>query len=461
MAGATLIENGMLCRVLGLSRRRVVTARRRGVSLIEVLVAVFVLTFGLMGIAMVIPAGRHQMIEAAKSDRGSACGRAVINDMQIRGWLDPNGWQQIRRTAPLGAAVNGQVIYGDTYLLDPAFFRASLAAGNPMVQFFPYSRYSSEQKPMRRPWPERALARRVSPLISQAIADRITTWADDLVFSLDGDAQRPRQFFQWDNGEGAAYPVLPGDGAAVTVGTDQPARRTNEGKFSWAAMVTPLVSARYDGTWVDAPPPTPYPMINTSGIARFEVSVVVFYRRNFYCPITSELAPSTGVADINTETVRERSVYARLDGGGIGGGDVLLFIPGDGTNSTDLPTSYLNVRKNQWIMLKGLDRAGAIEVPASSGNWYQPTVCKWYRVVGVDEVFPDGNMPAPEITDPTDSTKTITGRGRYVTLAGPDWNLDTVPSAPEAFDSQLDIAEAAIVDDVVGVYTTVIEVGSL
>ncbi|MGI6414054.1 MAG: type IV pilus modification PilV family protein [Thermoguttaceae bacterium] len=63
--------------------------RRSGISLIEVLIAVFVLTFGLMGIAMVIPAGRYLMVEAAKSDRGSACGRAALNDMKIRGWLLP------------------------------------------------------------------------------------------------------------------------------------------------------------------------------------------------------------------------------------------------------------------------------------------------------------------------------------------------------------------------------------
>jgi hypothetical protein len=63
--------------------------RRSGISLIEVLIAVFVLTFGLMGIAMVIPAGRYLMVEAAKSDRGSACGRAALNDMKIRGWLMP------------------------------------------------------------------------------------------------------------------------------------------------------------------------------------------------------------------------------------------------------------------------------------------------------------------------------------------------------------------------------------
>jgi hypothetical protein len=44
------------------------------------------------------------------------------------------------------------------------------------------------------------------------------------------------------------------------------------------------------------------------------------------------------------------------------------------------------------------------------------------------------------------------GFGRFVTLAGPDWQVRTTPA---------DIAEAAIIDDVVGVYTTLVDVNSL
>ena len=126
---------------------------RSGISLIEVLIAVFVLTFGLMGIAMVIPAGRYLMVEAAKSDRGSACGRAALNDMKIRGWLDPLGWKQIRATRahdydtvpsdgiPLPVGCNGGIIYGETFLVDPVFFQIARALAITLSVFPLYRRY--------------------------------------------------------------------------------------------------------------------------------------------------------------------------------------------------------------------------------------------------------------------------------------------------------------------------------
>lgn len=420
---------------------------RSGISLIEVLIAVFVLTFGLMGIAMVIPAGRYLMVEAAKSDRGSACGRAALNDMKIRGWLDPLRWTQIRGV-PRPAAQNGGVAYGETFLVDPVFFQIGLAAGTQTVQFFPYSAAAS-QVPNTRLWPERALARRVSPNIPRAVAERITTWADELVFSLENEEQRPRQLFQWNNGEGWAFPVLAGDGATVGA-TNYPICAQNEGSFTWAAMVAPVVPPAVDGLWNDpGPPATDVPMIGVNSITRYEVSIVVFYRRDFYCPTSTELTSSP-----DPEIVKERSVYAEISGGGIGGGDVQLFIA-----DANLPNSYLNVRKNQWIMLKALDRAGGAEF---SGNWHMPAVFKWYRVVGVSDIE-DAAITDPA-TIPADPNNKLNGRGRYVTLAGPDWQIDTTfgPNNNDpAFDPQTDIAEAAIIDDVVGVYTTIVDVSSL
>jgi hypothetical protein len=466
--------------------------RRGGITLIEVLVAVFVLTFGLMGIAMVIPAGRWQMVEAAKSDRSTACGGAVINDIQIRGWLDPGGWYQIRRgrtvewqppidPPPLGVARNGRVIYGESFLIDPVFFQIARSASNPTVQFFPYSTRVGQQKRETRPWPHRALARRVTPAISEALAGRITTWADDLIYSLD-DEGRPRQLATWaytgsdatrmGETQGAAFPELPDDDFDST---DMfRLRANNEGKFSWAAMVTPLVPSRAPNFWSNpndpvrfwpdpdgSSPADRYPMVKISSIPRYEVSIVVFYRRNYYCPTSAELnGPATP-----TDTIRERSVYARMDGGGIGGGDVLLFIH----DADGLPDSHLNLRKNQWVMLKGLDRSRRVALGTTSETW--PTVCKWYRVVGVDDVIdqvPDGSggMTALTIADPRPPTvsasTTIDGRGRYVTLAGPDWQLDTTDDGTAAqFDPSTDICEAAICDDVVGVFTRVVDANSM
>jgi hypothetical protein len=464
----------------------------RGISLIEVLVAIFVLTVGLMGIAMVIPAGNVLMVEALKNDRGTACGRAVLNDAQIRGWLKPDCWRQMRDSGMirpnwyyLNATVNNggtdYLPYGEVFLVDPYFFLERFeyfnpanmtTLGPPTVRHFPYNEdpfneFALLGNAMDRKWPRRALARRVTPHFhsyvgidltvaktNMAIADRITTWNDDLIFTNESDNRRPRQMFSWSNGENAAFPFDATDGNSLDTNADGAPdfvrlSSSNEGKFKWALMVAPIMPTWQNMWWDhDGNPSTPaVPMVSVGSIAQYEVSVIVFYSRNTYCPNETEIAGSA--ADI--EVVRERSVYAQLIGGGIGGGDVLLFA----ANSENRPASWLNIKKNQWIMLKALDRTREI---GGAGGVMQtrPTVCKWYRVTGVDDV------QAVSIPDPTNLTGTpLSGQGRYVTLAGPDWEVITRGSVSGGFSPQMDIAEAAIIEDVAGVYTTIVNAGDL
>ena len=90
-------------------------APRRGVSLIEVLMSIFILSVGLLGMASLIPVGGYQVAEAIKSDRSAAVGRAAFNEVRMRGLLDPRAWRNgndvdTRRPFvidPLGADQNG------------------------------------------------------------------------------------------------------------------------------------------------------------------------------------------------------------------------------------------------------------------------------------------------------------------------------------------------------------------
>ena len=86
---------------------------RRGVSLLEVLIAVFILTFGLLSVAMVIPAGRALMVEASKSDRSAACGRAALNDIQVREWHKPSKYRQ--KWGPLGIGYRSAIVNSGQY----------------------------------------------------------------------------------------------------------------------------------------------------------------------------------------------------------------------------------------------------------------------------------------------------------------------------------------------------------
>jgi len=65
---------------------------RNGLSLLEVLISIFVISIGLMSLAMLIPAGTMAINEANKSDRSGACGRSAMRQIKIAGMLDPNYW---------------------------------------------------------------------------------------------------------------------------------------------------------------------------------------------------------------------------------------------------------------------------------------------------------------------------------------------------------------------------------
>ena len=51
---------------------------RRGITLMEVLISIFVLSIGLLGVAAIIPLGQLALWETAKADRCGACGRAAM-----------------------------------------------------------------------------------------------------------------------------------------------------------------------------------------------------------------------------------------------------------------------------------------------------------------------------------------------------------------------------------------------
>lgn len=413
------------------SSARIPRPRRSGISLIEVLIAVFVLTFGLMGIAMVIPAGRYLMVEAAKSDRGSACGRAALNDMKIRGWLLPgqSGIDWVRRVSGTtfgsvfsrAGKISYDISYGDAFAIDPLFCTAPANSGNievvQVMQHFPYR--NPNISPATEP--ETVLMTRVTiasgaATLPFAVADRILTSHDDVVFSTQTDEDRPRLLALLENGDVGVFPSDNGATLKAIVAS-------NEGKYSWLATVVPVLN--YTGDFpVDSNNDKVIDEMRQTikGIGQYEVSIVVFYGRDLYCPTADEL--NSGV-----ETPKERSVYARIDGGGLGGGDVYLM-----SQNRD----WLELRKNSWIMLKG--REVACEYKNGAFRVFR-NVFKWYRVVNLDDIVEEPSLPNKQ-----------PGFGRFVTLAGPDWQVRTTPA---------DIAEAAIIDDVVGVYTTLVDVNSL
>ena len=91
--------------------QRPTSGNRRGVSLMEVLIALFILSIGLLGVAALIPIGRYSVAEATKSDRCAACGHAALDEIKTRGLVDANIWAY--NTGPLTS--------GATFAIDPLY----------------------------------------------------------------------------------------------------------------------------------------------------------------------------------------------------------------------------------------------------------------------------------------------------------------------------------------------------
>ena len=93
---------------------RLPARRRRGMSLLEVLAAIGVLSIGMLGLAALLPIGRYTIGEATKADRSGDCGRAALRDVIVRRMLDSGNWTS-KPTTP-------------AFIIDPRGFAAKLGA---------------------------------------------------------------------------------------------------------------------------------------------------------------------------------------------------------------------------------------------------------------------------------------------------------------------------------------------
>ncbi len=91
--------------------------RRGGVSLMEVLIAIFVIMVGLLGLLALIPVGGLAIQDMVKADRTGTLGRAALRDVKVRRMLDPELWipkpdPKDPNPAPFAIDPLGVVVYG-------------------------------------------------------------------------------------------------------------------------------------------------------------------------------------------------------------------------------------------------------------------------------------------------------------------------------------------------------------
>lgn len=448
---------------------------RRGVSLLEVLISIFVLSIGLLGVAAVIPVAGHQLLQASKADVGSACGQAALGDIKVRGALNPGQWQGFDGTnwstigttkpppstnPPYFDARRGYE-FGESYALDPLYVaETTKVSGANSTHFadFPYN----PSNPGTRVVPglngrwtrlQRVTWSRVglSPLLAQSVFK----WHDDLLFTVPVDQdERPRQMLELlqsptSGVQRRPFPALPHEPPVMDT-----FRADFQGNYSWLVTVTPLPE-HID--FIEDPSGTgvylPYSFPENSPV--YTVSVAVFYKRDMSAP--NHYASGQLMAG---ETPGERQVRLEFQSSGtaLGGGDVVLYVlPGDGGRP-----EYLAVKENEWLLVSGGYRRTCYyyddihyDPPQSRPAAISVGVHKWYRIVATGEIVVEdqnGNGTLDPGED-SNSNGVLDPPYREVTLAGPDWNVANWGIDING-DGNSNEALAGLFKGVVGVFST-------
>ncbi|MCX7424442.1 MAG: hypothetical protein NTW96_02200 [Planctomycetia bacterium] len=363
-------------------------------SLLEVLISIFAISIGMMGVAALIPVGQLSVIEATKADRSAACGRAAMAEVKVRNMLDPVAFRNPTDGSPMGAWLDT----GSTIVIDPLFSAQPDHVGQTYTQRFPYDgNWDGSKVEAVRPIPRVTLPGTNTLVMLYSVADRVFTWRDDLIFDIDAadPLKRPRQSYLWDTDATAPAPILATDKSPPSGNRVQP---NVKGDYTWLLTVTPAATE-----------------IGSTNKRKFDVSVVVIFGRD--------------LSHNPTDARPSERATAGIAGLGYGGGDGILIAP-DKMKEADA-TEYLAVRQNEWVMVTGLVKDSRLDSPAGAGNGYR-RIAKWYRAVAVDEQTEFVAKPYDRWT-------------RRVTLAGPDWDPACV------------MPQAVLIRGVVGVYTKTIE----
>lgn len=423
-------------------------ARRRGLSILEVLVSIGILTLGLLGVIALIPIAAQHLRRGMALDDATATARAGLADFQARDAANIQRWLRYRADTaptpptPAGTLVNlwgvqfsnptNAATYVDpswSFCIDPLMYESVsvLPSPNRNQTFFPYQprvgagfptpaqlnlapdlglpgrmiRVTLNWNPIN--WRFRADAFPSLPtdptVFRTGLAETMCVSQDDLLFYTPGE--EPVE---------GLYSLSVAD-------DDAPSEQYDISMRLWDDPTAPRVKRNYRGaiSWFATLVPQPGAV---SGAGRYyTLSVAVAEGRD----LVIDQSRQAGL-DSTTESLQnvegERACGIRFVGDGFGGGEVELvsYLPNVAAGLKDLS----RLREGNWILVSGPSNG--------TGHLYY-----WYRIGTIE-------------TEPV----VVGGQAiRRATLRGPDW--------PGSFYPSTGMAEAIIVANVINVFEQTIE----
>ena len=236
---------------------------RHGLSLIEALISIFIVSIGLLGVVALFTIGHHDALSGAVADHAALVGREKLRDFRVRGMDDPGNWL-------IGTSHITNL--RSPYCIDPRFVAAGLGTRFPLDRTIFMTRLNL--------WTGMNDGGSGLPIpLGTPAADEIFMSQDDLAFIDPDDADLlPVQIFA---------------GAS-----NSKSKRASDGRYSWMATIVPQLDVLGAATAISD---------------QQTLSIVVFYQR----------PAMVAGPDSNFE----RAVSVTFLGSGYGGGDVKLTTP--------------------------------------------------------------------------------------------------------------------------------------
>ena len=311
---------------------------RAGLSLFEILTAMFVLMVGLLGVLAVLPFGMYQMNRVNKADFGGNCGRAAIQEIQVRNWASDfnTSLYDPYTTRTVYNSTHDLLLCDRPLIVDPLLLFENNMDNNAVLRTLPI-RDGVEANCLPR-------------LSCKFVPDMIglpSSWnAVDVNFLK----EQMSNAFYWKDDRNFAAPGTPIVQTPRPVGIMTDGAVQSHENYSWLYMLTPQTrGSRFDAT---GNPTAIGAYSSQSDVVGYLVDVVVFYDRN-----------------TNAETLSqtERSVTAVRARNDLRGGEFTLE-----ANTIE----ELDMKDTRWVLLSCVENSIVF--------------AKWYRVVNASEVLPEG-----------------------------------------------------------------------
>jgi hypothetical protein len=365
----------------------------------------FVLLFGLMGVAAIFPVGNHYAARSEQFDRGSALAQSAFADLKARGMLRPELWYYANEPdgntlpGPLFGVIQNELFRlplsadrdephpGYAFVIDPMGAGEGIYGASPIatqLDYFPFRSFGGANSADGVPntdvpdpwrvtaakaglygprWPVRrvTLQQAANTLLTPRVAETIFRLHDDVVNEFPDENDRPG-IQRWDAVDTAGTPDNPADDTLLA--------RQYSGNYSWLATVVPTSAESLAAL---------QPTNSRFGSDLYEVSVAVFNKRE-------ALPPSAAT---------ERTISAQM----LQGNELVIYdfaTPADQA-AENVDNAVEGIRPGQWIAVAG--------VHPTTGAF----LLKWYRILSID-----------------DETDVTTGPNplRRMMLDGPDWPLN-------------------------------------